>query len=85
MAAYRVSIRRKAQKQLDRIQEQHRERIISDVFALADDPRPPGSRKLRGREEWRIRTGDYRAIYTVDDDAREVLVMDAGHRRDIYR
>lgn len=83
--AYRVSIRRKAQKQLDRIQEQHRERIIGEVFALADDPRPPGCRKLRGREEWRIRIGDYRAIYTVDDEAREVLVVDIGHRRDIYR
>lgn len=83
--AYRVSIRRKAQKQLDRIQEQYRERTISGTIALGDEPRPSGSRKLRGREEWRIRIGDYRAIYTIDDEAREVLVVDIGHRRDIYR
>jgi mRNA interferase RelE/StbE len=83
--AYWVSIRRKAQKQLDRIQKQHRERVIADVLALAEDPRPPGCRKLRGREEWRVRVGDYRAIYEIDDERREVLVLDIGHRRDIYR
>lgn len=55
------------------------------MFLLAEDPRPPGSSKLRGREEWRIRTGDYREIYEIDDEAREVLVIDIGHRRDVYR
>ena len=83
--AYRVSIRRKAQKQLDAIQEQYRERIIAGVFALDEDPRPPGCRKLRGREEWRIRVGDYPAIYEIDDEAREVIILDIGHRRNIYR
>ncbi len=83
--AYRVLIRRKAQKQLDRLQEQYREWIIGDVFALADDPRPPGCRRLQSREEWRIRIGDYRVIYAIDDEAREVLVVDIGHRRNVYR
>ena len=55
--AYRVSIRRKAQKQLDRIHEQDRERIISGILALSDEPRPSRSRKLRGREEWRTGSG----------------------------
>ena len=53
--------------------------------ALAEEPRPPGSKKLRGEEGFhRIRVGDYRAIYRVEDDRRVVLVIDVGNRKDIY-
>ncbi|MGI8911776.1 MAG: type II toxin-antitoxin system RelE family toxin [Rubrobacteraceae bacterium] len=55
------------------------------IRELAGEPRPPGCRKLKGREGWRIRVGDYRIVYRVNDDAREVIVVDIGHRRDIYR
>ncbi len=59
--------------------------MIQAIDELAENPRPRNSRKLRGKEGWRIRIGDYRAIYEIDDEAREVLVLDIGHRRDIYR
>lgn len=84
--AYQVGIRRKAQKQLDRMQE--RERVLEAALALGDDPRPRGAAKMRGTgnlEEWRIRVGrDYRVIYRIDDEAREVLILEAGHRQGIY-
>lgn len=86
--AYRVGIRSKAQKRLDRIQERDRERILEAVLALRQDPRPHGAAKMRGTgklEEWRIRIGrDYRVIYRIDDEAQEVLILDAGHRQGIY-
>lgn len=53
--------------------------------ALAHEPRPPGCKKLRGGAGWRVRVGDYRGICQVDDSARIVTVLRAGHRRDIYR
>ena len=56
------------------------------IELLATDPRPPGATKLSGREgEWRVRTGDYRVVYEVDDGVLRVLVVAVGHRRDIYR
>lgn len=62
-------------------------RIRSAAEALRDEPRPPGARMLTGLHGvWRIRVAkDYRVLYTVDDDRRVVLVVDAGHRREIYR
>ncbi len=86
--AYQVGIRRKAQKQLDRMQERDRERVLEAALALGGDPRPHGAAKMRGTgnlEEWRIRVGrDYRVIYRIDDEAREVLILEAGHRQGIY-
>lgn len=61
------------------------ERIDRAILDLAEDPHPRGSRKLRGESAWRIRVGSYRVIYEIDDDVREVLIADVGHRGDIYR
>ncbi len=55
------------------------------MFRLADNPRPPGSLKLAGRDFWRIRVGDYRVIYAIDDNEEVVRVVRTGHRRDVYR
>jgi mRNA interferase RelE/StbE len=70
------------------MQERNRERLMEAALALGDDPKPPGARKMRGTgnvEEWRIRVGrDYRVIYRIDDEAREVLILEAGHRQGIY-
>lgn len=61
-------------------------RLDPALLALADNPRPPGCKKLQGREEtYRIRVGDYRVIYRVEDDRLIVLVIEIGHRRDVYR
>jgi mRNA interferase RelE/StbE len=55
------------------------------MLGLADNPRPSGVMKLSGREAWRIRIGDYRVIYTIDDAKKEAVIYAIGHRREIYR
>lgn len=82
---YEVILSNKAEKRLSRLPGEAYERVLQTVTALGEDPRPRGCRKLQGREGWRVRAGDYRAVYKIDDEAREVLVLDIGHRRDIYR
>ena len=82
---YTVNILRSAQKQLAKINREDQRRIISAIRDLANDPRPVGSKKLSGRDAWRIRIGDYRVIYEIDDDELLVLVVTLGHRREVYR
>ena len=82
---YELLIERHAQKQLARIAQPDRDRIVAAVWGLAEEPRPGGVKKLTGREAWRIRVGDYRIIYEIHDQALVVLVIAIGHRRDIYR
>lgn len=60
------------------------ERVMTAVRALVHDPRPPGARKLSGRESYRIRVGDYRVIYLVDTEERIVTILGVGHRREVY-
>ena len=82
---YRVEILRSAQKQLAKINPQDQARIIAAVRALADNPRPPGCKKLSGRPAWRIRSGQYRVIYEIHEGRLLVLVVAVGHRREVYR
>ena len=81
---YAVSILRRAQKELGQLPSQTFERACDAIRSLAGNPRPPGCRKLVGRDGRRIRVGDYRVIYQIDDSARTILVLHVGHRRDIY-
>ena len=60
-------------------------RVQGTIELLADDPRPPAARRLTGRPEWRVRTGDYRVLYRIEDDVLTVVVVHAGHRREVYR
>jgi mRNA interferase RelE/StbE len=62
-----------------------RPRIDGAIALLAEDPRPPASRPLRGRDGYRVRVGDYRIIYTIHDDVLLVVVVTLGHRREVYR
>ncbi|CAN5205957.1 type II toxin-antitoxin system RelE/ParE family toxin [soil metagenome] len=82
---YSIIVQRRAQKRLSRFPTYIQDRIEMGLRGLSEDPRPSGSSKLRGKEGWRIRVGDYRAIYEIDDESREVLVLDIAHRKDIYR
>ena len=82
--AYEVFILRRAQKQLASLPKQNYPRIRDLVATLAANPRPSGCKKLTGREGWRIRSGDYRVVYEIDDRLKRVTVMDVGHRKDIY-
>ncbi len=82
---YSVSILRRAQRELAQIIHGDRDRLIEAIRNLGDNPRPHGCRKLTGREGWRIRVGDYRVIYEIDDGGRTVTILHVGHRRDVYR
>lgn len=62
-----------------------KDRVRAAIDALADDRRPPGAVKLAGRDDYRIRVGDYRVVYAIDDGDRLVLVARIAHRRDVYR
>lgn len=87
MAGYKVNISKRAEKDLDRIRDRALlRRLIERIEALGVEPRPAGVRKIMGSEmDYRIRIGDYRVIYQIDDASREILVCGAGHRKDIYR
>ena len=84
MTAYRIELRPSAVRALRRLDPQIRPRIQGAIALLAQDPRPPGARPLRGRPGLRIRVGDYRIIYTVQDDVLLIVVVTLGHRREVY-
>ena len=74
-----------ASKAIARLPRDMQRRILDGVEKLSANPRPPGSVKLTGQDAYRIRVGDYRIIYTIHDRRLLVLVIDVGHRRDVYR
>jgi mRNA interferase RelE/StbE len=82
---YRILIRRSAEKEIERLPEATRGAVVRRIRALGADPRPPGSQKLSGRDGYRIRQGDHRVVYTVDDAARVVTIVRVAHRSDVYR
>ncbi|MBD2550902.1 type II toxin-antitoxin system RelE/ParE family toxin [Microcystis elabens FACHB-917] len=87
MADYSLSIKTSATKELEAISDKSTLcRLIEKIRSLATQPRPSGSEKLAGRPNlYRVRQGNYRVIYTVDDQSRVVNVVKVGHRRDVYR
>ena len=82
--AYRVTLKKRALKALEDINEPYYSIIKKAIYALADNPRPQGYKKLKGRDGYRIRVADYRIIYEVFDNILLVDVIDLGHRKDIY-
>jgi len=84
MSRYRIELRPAAVKALRRIDARDRTRLQGVIALLGEDPRPPGSRALQGRPGLRVRVGDYRILYTVDDGVLVVVVVTVGHRRDVY-
>ncbi len=83
---YRVSLTPTAARQLRKFDPHARRRIQAVLELLAVEPRPPAATRLVGGSgEWRVRTGDYRVVYDIEDDKLLVLVLRVGHRREIYR
>jgi mRNA interferase RelE/StbE len=82
--SYRIELRPAAIRALKRIDHQDRDRIRGAIALLGKDPRPPGAKALQGRDGLRVRVGNYRIIYTVQDDVLLVIVVTLGHRRDVY-
>ncbi len=82
---YTIAILRRAQKELADLPRDAYVRTRDAIRALAEEPRPPGSKKLAGRTGWRVRVGSYRVVYEIDDHDRLITIVHIGHRRDIYR
>ena len=87
MASYNVVITERAEKDIAAIANRNdRERIDRRIAKLAQDPRPVGSKKLKGPyEHYRIRQGDYRILYSIQDEIRIVSIVHVAHRKDVYR
>jgi mRNA interferase RelE/StbE len=84
MTRYRIELRPAAVKALRGIDPRDRKRIQGVIALLGEDPRPPGATALRGRPGFRVRVGDHRIVYTVDDGVLLVVVVTLGHRRRVY-
>ena len=84
MADYTIVLSKKAQKQLDKLSDDIAASIFETISGLENNPRPPGYIKLKGREGYRIRVGNYRVIYDIYDTELIVDVITLGHRKDIY-
>jgi mRNA interferase RelE/StbE len=82
---YDIAILRRAQRELQRLPHEDYERVREAIRALAQNPRPTGCLALTGRVGWRIRVGNYRVIYEINDVQHTVTILHVGHRRDVYR
>ena len=83
---YEVFLEHRAEKDISKIDDALHRRIIKDIAVLKNDPRPAGCRKITGTQNaWRIRVGDYRIIYEIDERGKTVFVMRVRHRREAYR
>jgi len=84
--SYRVALTSSAAKELQKLPGQVVERIFPRIESLASNPRPPGCKKMQGGDrEYRIRAGDYRVVYTIDDKNFLIEVTRIRHRKDVYR
>lgn len=81
---YNVTLRKRAIKALEKINEPYYSNIKKAIYSLANNPRPNGFKKLKGRDAYRIRVADYRIIYNIFDDVLLVDVINLGHRKNVY-
>ena len=85
MASYKLLIKPSAAKDLQALPKKDRQRVVTKIQGLAQDPRPPGCEKLSGHDLYRVRQGNYRILYTVHDAELVVVIISIGHRREVYR
>lgn len=85
MPSYTILLTKRAQKQLDKLTNNIAEPILEAISNLETDPRPNGCKKLKGRDAYRIRSGNYRIIYDIQDKELIVDVITLGHRKDVYK
>jgi len=83
--SYAVYLKRSAEKELDRLPAEVHDRVIKQLISLRDDPRPHGIKKLHGKEGYRIRVGDYRILYVIDDNENKLEIISVAHRKEVYR
>ena len=81
---YKVIIEKRVLKDIENIPKDSFVKILNVIEELACNPYPPNIKKLKGREAWRIRVGNYRIIYQINNDELKILIIKIGHRKDIY-
>ena len=82
---FQIILPKSVQKELDRLPDEISRRILTRLAGLETNPRPADVKKLKGRDAWRVRVGDYRVIYEIHDRILQIIVITVGHRREIYR
>ena len=85
MASYKIIVKKSITKDLRNIAKKDIQRILTAIQDLADNPRPPQSKKLSGQERYRLRQGNYRILYSIEDEKLVICVVKVGNRRDVYR
>jgi mRNA interferase RelE/StbE len=86
MGEYTITFARSARRELESLENETVDRIFARIESLSEHPRPRDCVKLRGRKDlWRLRVGDYRVIYAIDDGERVVDIIAVRHRREAYR
>ena len=85
MAKYKIEIKASAVKEIKKLPAVDLKKVLAKIESLAENPRPQGSIKLSGEEKYRLRCGDYRILYTIDDQVFIICVVKVGQRREVYR
>lgn len=85
MASYKLLIKPSATKELEVLLKKDRQRIVTRIQSLSDEPRPPGCEKLSGHDLYRVRQGNYLVLYSVQDADLVIVIITIGHRREVYR
>ena len=85
MESYKLEVRRSAAKEIADLPRADCQRVVAKIQMLASDPRPHGCEKLSGAERYRIRQGDFRILYEIDDSRKLAIVVKVGNRKDVYR
>ena len=85
MAKYKIEIKKSAVKEIKKLPSRELKSILAEIESLADSPRGPDTVKLSGEEKYRVRVGDYRILYMIEDDVLIVYVVKVGHRKDVYK
>ena len=85
MASYKIQVKKSAAKEINALPRRDAARVVDKIAALAEEPRPSGCKKLSGEEKYRIRSGDYRILYKIEDAIVTVYIVKVGHRKDIYQ
>jgi mRNA interferase RelE/StbE len=83
--SYSVALESRARREILDLPRNTQRRIADILDDLSNNPRPPGAKKLVGQDGYRVRTGDYRVLYTIDDRKHLVRIYRIGHRREVYR
>ena len=85
MVNYKIKIKASAAKELNKIPKKDLQKLVSKIRSLSSNPRPTGCEKLSGEEKYRVRQGNYRIVYSIEDKQLIVFVVKIGHRKDVYK